>query len=81
MQLNSVDRGDVVSVKTIDVNVTDGVDPVTPDAVTLVGNTLTIEVRDVATLIANMFEGRVIFDSGTFESETCLINTLRDEFI
>jgi hypothetical protein len=81
LNVNSVDRGDVVSVKTIDVNVTDGVDPVTPDAVTLVGNTLTIEVRDVATLIANMFEGRVIFDSGTFESETCLINTLRDEFI
>jgi hypothetical protein len=34
----------VVSVQTIDVNVTDGTDPVTPDAVSLVGNTLTIEV-------------------------------------
>jgi hypothetical protein len=44
INVNSVDVGNVVSVKTIDVNVTDGVDPVTPDAVTLVGNTLTIEV-------------------------------------
>jgi hypothetical protein len=33
-----------VSVKTIDVNITDGTDPVTPDSVSLVGNTLTIEV-------------------------------------
>lgn len=44
INVNSVDVGDVVSVKTIDVNVTDGTDPVTPDAVSLVGNTLTIEV-------------------------------------
>jgi hypothetical protein len=81
INVNSASQGNVVSVKTIDVNVTDGVDPVTPDAVTLVDNILTIKVRDVATLIANMFEGRVIFDSGTFKAETCLINTLRDEFI
>lgn len=44
LNVNSVDVGDVVSVKTIDVNLTDGVNPVTPDAVTLVGNTVTIEV-------------------------------------
>lgn len=44
LNVNSVDVGDVVSVKTIDVNVTDGVNPVTPDAVSLVGNALTIEV-------------------------------------
>jgi hypothetical protein len=44
INVNSASQGNVVSVKTIDVNVTDGVDPVTPDAVTLVGNTLTIEV-------------------------------------
>jgi hypothetical protein len=44
INVNGVDQGDVVSVKTIDVNVTDGTDPVTPDAVSLVGNTLTIEV-------------------------------------
>jgi hypothetical protein len=44
INVNGVDQGDVVSVQTIDVNVTDGVNPVTPDAVSLVGNTLTIEV-------------------------------------
>lgn len=44
INVNSVDQGDVVSVKTIDVNITDGVSPVTPDAVSLVGNTLTIQV-------------------------------------
>jgi hypothetical protein len=44
INVNSVDSGDVVSVKTIDVNLTDGVDPVTPTSVGLVGNTLTIEV-------------------------------------
>lgn len=44
INVNGVDEGDVVSVKTIDVNITDGVSPVTPDAVSLVGNTLTVQV-------------------------------------
>lgn len=42
LNVNSVDVGDVVSVKTIDVNLTDGTNPVTPTSTTLVGNTLTI---------------------------------------
>jgi hypothetical protein len=44
INVNGVDEGDVVSVQTIDVNITDGTNPVTPDAVSLSGNTLTIEV-------------------------------------
>jgi len=44
INVNGVDEGDVVSVKTIDVNITDGTDPVTPDSVSLVGNTLTVAV-------------------------------------
>jgi hypothetical protein len=45
INVNGVDRGDVVSVKTIDVNLEDSVGaPVTPTSVGLVGNTLTIEV-------------------------------------
>jgi hypothetical protein len=45
INVNGVDSGDVVSVKTIDVNLEDSVgDPVTPTSVGLVGNTLTIEV-------------------------------------
>jgi hypothetical protein len=45
INVNGVDSGDVVSVKTIDVNLEDSLgDPVTPTSVGLVGNTLTIEV-------------------------------------
>ena len=42
INVNGVDEGDVISVKTIDVDLTDGVDPVVPTSVGLVGNTLTI---------------------------------------
>ena len=45
INVNSVDRGDVVSVKTIDVNLEDSLGaPVVPTSVGLVSNTLTIEV-------------------------------------
>jgi PKD repeat protein len=50
INVNSVDRGDVVSVKTIDVNLEDSLGaPVVPTSVGLVGNTLTIEVPSGAT--------------------------------
>jgi PKD repeat protein len=50
INVNGVDEGDVVSVKTIDVNLEDSLgDPVTPTSVGLVGNTLTIEVPSGAT--------------------------------
>jgi hypothetical protein len=44
VNVNSVNEGIVVSVKAIDINVTDGASPVTPDAVSVVGNTVTIQV-------------------------------------
>ena len=44
INVNGSNEGNVVSVKTIDVNITDGTNPVTPDAVSLSGNTLDIEV-------------------------------------
>jgi hypothetical protein len=56
INVNSASQGNVVSVKTIDVNVTDGVDPVTPDAVTLVGNTLTIEVPNGGSVGATLMK-------------------------
>jgi hypothetical protein len=56
INVNSVDSGDVVSVKTIDVNITDGVDPVTPTSVGLVGNTLTIEVPSGASPSGVLFK-------------------------
>jgi PKD repeat protein len=50
INVNGVDSGDVVSVKTIDVNLEDSLgDPVTPTSVGLVGNTLTIEVPSGST--------------------------------
>jgi hypothetical protein len=49
INVNSVDSGDVVSVKTIDVNLEDSLGaPVVPTSVGLVGNTLTIEVPSSA---------------------------------
>lgn len=44
INVNGIDEGDVVSVKTIDVNLTDGVNPVVPSAISLVGNTLELTV-------------------------------------
>jgi hypothetical protein len=44
INVNGSNEGNVVSVKTIDVNITDGTSTVVPDAVSLSGNTLDIEV-------------------------------------
>lgn len=44
INVNGSNEGNAVSVKTIDVNITDGTNPVVPDAVSLSGNTLDIEV-------------------------------------
>lgn len=44
VNVNGVDEGDVVSVKTVDIVVNDGTNPVTPDNVTIVGNTVTVSV-------------------------------------
>jgi hypothetical protein len=77
INVNSVNKGDVVSVKTIDVNMVDeDGDTIAPIASTLVGNALELEVVNWNKLAADMFEGRVLSDSGTFESKTCLIDFL-----
>jgi len=47
INVNGNNEGDVVSVQPINVNLTDGTNPVAPDSVTLVGNTLTIEQGEV----------------------------------
>jgi len=51
VNVNSVNEGNVVSVKTIDINVTDSLGAVTPDSVSIVGNTITIDVPDAPTTI------------------------------
>jgi PKD repeat protein len=75
INVNSVDSGDVVSVKTIDVNITDGVDPVTPTSVGLVGNTLTIEVPSGgATMNVDFSADKVVANIG----ETIAFTDLTD---
>jgi hypothetical protein len=77
INVNGVNEGDVVSVKTIDVNMVDeDGDTIAPITSTLLGNTLELEVVNWNKLAADMFEGRVLSDSGTFESKQCLINFL-----
>jgi surface protein len=44
ININGIDEGDIASVKTIDINITDGTNPVVPDAVSLSGSTLDVEV-------------------------------------
>ena len=44
VNVNSNPQGTISSSSSIDINVTDGVDPVTPDSVTITGNTIEIEV-------------------------------------
>jgi hypothetical protein len=57
INVNGVDEGDVVSVKTIDVNLEDSLGaPVVPTSVGLVGNTLTIEVPTGATPSGVLFK-------------------------
>ena len=44
IEVNGVNEGAIPSVQTVDIQVTDGTNPVTPNDVTVVGNTVTIEV-------------------------------------
>jgi hypothetical protein len=44
IEVNGVNEGSVPSVQTIDFQLTDGVNPVTPDSVTVVGNVVTAQV-------------------------------------
>jgi PKD repeat protein len=75
INVNSVDSGDVVSVKTIDVNLEDSLGaPVVPTSVGLVGNTLTIEVPSGgATMTADFTSDKVTaepFESIVFTDTT-----------
>jgi hypothetical protein len=44
LEINNVNEGTFAAGSTVDVQLTDGTDPVTPDSVSLVGNTLTVAV-------------------------------------
>jgi hypothetical protein len=76
LEINSVNEGSFAAGSTINLTLTDGTNPVTPESVTVVGNDVEVEVANLNKLAADMFEGRVLFDSGTFESKSCLIDFL-----
>jgi hypothetical protein len=70
INVNGVDEGDVVSVKTIDVNLEDSLGaPVVPTSVGLVGNTLTIEVPSSAPPSTGDFLVRFFDIDGTILKE------------
>lgn len=54
-----------------------------PENITLTSNILELEIFDFYTEIADMFEARVLADSGSaeFEAKNCLIQSLFNEFI
>lgn len=83
IEVNGVSEGSVVAGATLDIQLSniDGV--VTPLSVTQTGNDLSVVLpySFLAETVTGMFEQRVIFDNGTFEAETCLINILKDELI
>ena len=79
INVNSVDSGDVVSVKTIDVNLEDSLGaPVVPTSVGLVGNTLTIEVPsgsssfdlDLVDRFGNAFPTKQVTANATWDLRT-----------
>jgi hypothetical protein len=74
INVNGVDQGDVVSVKTIDVNITDGTNPVTPDSVSLVGNTLTVVTPDIDVAVFVNGVAEPLFQINPFENNTININ-------
>ena len=70
INVNGVDEGDVVSVKTIDVNLVDSLSaPVTPTSVTLTGNTLEIEVPSGTTPSTGTYLVRFFDIDGTILKE------------
>lgn len=78
IKVNGLDAGNVVSVKPIDVNITDGVDQLPPDSILLVGNTLTIEVPsgggsydlDLVDRFGNAFPTKQVSANATWDLRT-----------
>jgi len=79
INVNGVDEGDIISVKTVDVNIEDSLgDPVTPTSVALVGNTLTIEVPsgggsydlDLVDRFGNAFPTKQVTANATWDLRT-----------
>jgi hypothetical protein len=79
LTLNGVDFLSVASGSDTNIELIDQDDnPVNP--LSVVGSTIQIDfpTLPVATVIADMFEGRALEDGGTFEAKQCLIDNLQD---
>jgi hypothetical protein len=90
INVNGVDSGDVVSVKTIDVNLEDSLGaPVVPTSVGLVGNTLTIEVPsgggsydlDLVDRFGNAFPTKQVSANATWDLRTLTPFDFADMFL
>jgi hypothetical protein len=81
--VNNSNIGDLPSVLDFNIELSDINGEVTPESITASGTDISIVLKycPLAETITEMFEGRVIFDNGIFEAETCLINTLKNELI
>jgi hypothetical protein len=66
IEVNTVNEGSIPSVGTIDIDITDGTNPVTPDDVTISGRTITIEVP----------QPKDIFIKGLFKASSDTMETL-----
>ena len=79
LNLNGNNQGSTVSVKAVNVNLVDSNGgQLGYLSSNLLGNDLEIELINPATIIADMFEARVLSDGGTFEAKQCLIDNLQD---
>jgi hypothetical protein len=78
VNVNSVDEGDIPSVGTIDINITDGVNLVTPNSVGIVGRTVTVEVPsgggsfdvDLVDRFGNAFPTKQVTANATWDLRT-----------
>jgi len=66
IEVNTVNEGSIPSVGTIEIDITDGTNPVTPDDVTISGRTITIEVP----------QPKDIFIKGLFAANNDTMETL-----
>ena len=73
LNLNSVDKGDFVSVKTLDVNIVDEDSvAIEPTTATLNNNVLSLAIRNPEKLFMDMYEGKAVSHGGALEASSCV---------
>jgi len=76
IEVNTVNEGSIPSVGTIEIDITDGTNPVTPDDVTISGRTITIEVPTGGTPMIADFEADILT---AFTGEDITFTDLSDQ--